>query len=346
MAEGYQFENIDLSCLTSSTFSVVSFTFNILVSTVTIFGNSLVILSIYKYPRQFKGSLYMFIGNLAAADLLLGVWLFVLMFEEIFPDVKQNWYYCISKPIGIFITYGCSTLSLLGISFDRFMAVMFPLKHLIRTTKRNTFSVLLTCIWVISIITGISPVFLHTKPLNNTFICRIGTIAQREFDFIPSVVITLTVIIELFLYGIVIWKIKTKKTPGSSASTKKNTKTVLMIIVFVLFVVCLMPFVICSLMMQADISTATLQNIMCIREYVAKLGLLNAALNWILYGLANQKFRTAFKAILCCKCYTYLSRRLFSSSKENRIRRSSTHFEHSVDGSMALHKVQSNDIKF
>ena len=274
MAKEYQVENLDLSCVTSTTFSIVSVTLYIIVIVVTIVGNLLVILSIYKY----------------------------------------------------------SIMSLLGISFDRFMAVVFPLKHFMRTNKRNTFVVLLSGMWIISILSGSLPVILvNLQPPNSTFVCRVGAIMPLEFNLIASVLIIVVIIINFVLYGMVIWKIKTNKTPGNSASKKKNTKTVLMIIVFVIFVVCWMPFVICSIMLHADISTSTLQSIWCVREYVVKLGMVNSALNWILYGLANQKFRTAFKKILCCKCCLYVSRTSSTLSEENRMRQSINDFDNPVD---------------
>jgi hypothetical protein len=267
---------------------------------VTIFGNILIIVSIYKYPKQFKGSLYMLIGNLAAADLLLGVWLLVFLLEKMIPDMKENWHYCVVKPIGIFIPYGCSIMCLLGISFDRFMAVLFPLKHLLKTNRRKLFIVYLAGMWLIAILAGGLPIiFQNLKPPNSTFICNVGTIIPQEFELIPPILIIVTGIIDFILFGAVIWKIKTNKVPGNSVTRKKNTKTILMIIVLVLFVICWMPFIICSLMMQADISISTLQNIICAKEYLAKLGLGNSAMNWILYGLANKKFRIAFRTLLC-----------------------------------------------
>jgi len=32
-----------------------------------------------------------------------------------------------------------------------------------------------------------------------------------------------------------------------------------------------------------------------------QLGMVNSCLNWMLYGLTNNKFRKAFKLVLCCK---------------------------------------------
>jgi hypothetical protein len=335
MAEVYNFENIDLSCLTSSTFSIVSITLNVIVSSGTIFGNTLVIVSIYKYQNKFKGSLYMLIGNLAAADLLLGLWLLVFIFEEIFPDVKQNWHYCVVKPVGILVSYGCSILSLLAISFDRFMAVLFPLKHFLKTNKRKVFFVYMGGMWTVAILIGSLPVILQNlQPPNDTFVCRIGAIVTRDFDYTSSTLIIVTMIVDVILYGMVIWKMKTNKTPGNSATQKKNTKTLLMIGVFVLFVVCWIPFVICSLMMQTVISPITFQNIICVREYLVKLGLIHSALNWIIYGLANKKFRIAFKKILSPACCIVFSQSLSMSSRESRDRRIGNNIECSVSWKM------------
>ncbi|XP_045189146.2 melatonin receptor type 1A-like [Mercenaria mercenaria] len=306
IADGNRLTNADLSCLLTSTFSIVSITVNVFVCTATIFGNILILISIYKYSKQFKGSLYMFIGNLAVADLLLGLWLLLLLYEEVVPDVKQDWYFCVTKPIGVLISYSCSILTLIGISFDRFMAVIFPLKHLVHTYKRKFFIAYLTLIWIISIIGGSLTVILpNLEPPSNTFVCRIGAILPPGFELVSSVALLLAILINSSLFGVVMWKIKTKEIPGNSNSQKKNTKTVLMIVIFVTFAVCWLPFVICSFLLQANIAPSTFQNVVCAQEYLARLGFVNSAQNWIIYGLANRNFRTAFKKILCCNGCTF-----------------------------------------
>ncbi|XP_053407970.1 sphingosine 1-phosphate receptor 1-like [Mercenaria mercenaria] len=314
MEDGKNFSNVDLSCLFSPTFNIVSVTIHVIVSTATIFGNALILISIYKYPIQFKGSLYMFIGNLAVADLLLGVWLLLFIYEGIVPEVQNNWYFCVAKPVGVVTSYCCSIFSLLGISFDRFMAIIFPLEHLVKTHKRKLFIISITAMWIISITSGTLPVIL--EPHGNTFVCRMGAILPQDFQLVCSIVLLLVVFINFVLYGIVMWKVKTKRTPGNSGGRKKSSKTVLMIIVFLLFVICWLPFITCSIIMHFSLEPSTFQNVICAREYLAKLGYINCALNCVIYGLANKKFRAAFKKILFCKrCPTFSKPSSFLSER-------------------------------
>ena len=295
------FNNIDLSCLTSQTFSIVSITVSVIVSIATIFGNSLILLSIYKYPVIFKNSLYKFIGNLAVADILLGLWLLLFIYEEVFPEVQSNWYFCITKPVGALVSYACSCLSLLGISVDRFLAIVFPLKHIVLTQRSIYIRCVICMIWIISIVPGIlSVIILRLGQRRQIFLCRIGSILPREYELLPLGLIVI-VLTNLTLYGIILRRIRSQDMIGQCPSGRKSTKTIMMLIVLTLFVVFWLPFIICSCLMQFDLGPSVFQTVVCAREYLVQLGFVNSILNPVIYGLANKKFCTAFNNILCCK---------------------------------------------
>ncbi|XP_045189149.2 sphingosine 1-phosphate receptor 1-like [Mercenaria mercenaria] len=301
MAEDNHLSNVDLSCLKSPTFSTVSLTVYVIVCTATIFGNILILLSMYKYSNRFKGNLYMLIGNLAVADLLLGFWLLLFIYEEIVPEVQQIWFFCLAKPVGVFISYCCSTFTLLVISFDRFIAVMFPLKYIERTHTRMLYIVTLFTLWFISIVIGSLPVILNSiGPPQETFVCKIGAILPHDLELLPLGILG-TVFIGFTLYGIILRRLRRKESTGNNARMKRASKTVMMIFVFVVFMVLWLPFIICSCLMQVDLAPSLFKNVVCAREYLMRLGLLNSALNWIIYGLTNDKFRMAFRNIICCK---------------------------------------------
>lgn len=311
---------VDLSCLFTPTFSAVSVSIASVTCATTIFGNILILTSIYKYPARFKGSLYLFIGNLAAADLLLGLWLFLFILEEIFPDLQQIWFFCVAKPVGILVSYGCSSLSLLGISVDRFMAVMFPLKHLIKTQKRRLFIVSFAMMWTVSIIFGCLPVVLpNLKPPEISFVCRIGVIIPQSYGLVLTIVLLLSLVLNFILYGVVLWTIKYNRKPGNFTGSRKYTKTVLMFIIFVFFVACWIPFIICSFPLQTNLPVSVYENVICVRDYLARLGYINSSMNWIIYGVANKKIRTTFKQILWYRCCGTISNLpSFTSSSESR----------------------------
>ena len=92
-------ELMHFKCSMSSTFKHVIMAAMFCTLVVSFFGNSLIMVSLRRFRTQFKGSLYMFIGNLAVSDIFLATGLTLHILEVLCPslNLSGNMWYCIVK---------------------------------------------------------------------------------------------------------------------------------------------------------------------------------------------------------------------------------------------------------
>lgn len=135
---------------------IASATFNVIVMLLTIVGNILVGFSVYYFPRLRRPTNYLIV-SLAVSDLLVG--LLSLPFRisqtingEAWPDDLgkagcQFWIWI------DMICSGASILNLVAISFDRLLAVKWPLTYQENMTTRRAF-LMISFVWVYALIVG------------------------------------------------------------------------------------------------------------------------------------------------------------------------------------------------
>ncbi|XP_050299025.1 dopamine D2-like receptor isoform X2 [Anthonomus grandis grandis] len=162
--------NLTSSCVTSTTTSGTSESDRnywalvlLIVPILTLFGNVLVILSVYR-ERTLQTATNYFIVSLALADLLVAV---VVMPFAVYVLVNGTWalpgFVC---DFYIAMDVTCSTSSifnLVAISIDRYIAVTQPIKYAKHKNNRRIW-LTIVLVWVISAAIG-SPIVLG---LNNT----------------------------------------------------------------------------------------------------------------------------------------------------------------------------------
>lgn len=135
---------------------IASAIFNVIVMVLTIVGNVLVGFSVYYFPRLRRPTNYLVV-SLAVSDLLVG--LLSLPFRisqtvngEVWPDDLgkagcQFWIWI------DMICSGASILNLVAISFDRLLAVKWPLTYQENMTARRAF-MMISFVWVYALIVG------------------------------------------------------------------------------------------------------------------------------------------------------------------------------------------------
>lgn len=150
---------------------IASATFNTIVMVLTVVGNSLVCFSVYYFPRLRRPTNFLIV-SLAVSDLLVG--LMSLPFRiaqtvnhEIWPESLgragcQYWIWI------DMLCCGASILNLTGISFDRLLAVKWPLTYRENMTTRRA-TLVIVVVWVFALIVaslsfvkwgGIEPIFI------------------------------------------------------------------------------------------------------------------------------------------------------------------------------------------
>ena len=235
----------DYSCLYTQTFLLLCFCIITISIVSNVFGNILILASVFRFGDQFTGSLYLLICNLAVSDLILGISLIMYPIEHFLPNLAEEKAFCYSRMCMLLIAFSSSVQSLLLISIDRFLAVMCPIRHY-RLTIEQTRNIRLGLglIWVISLSCGTLPVTANSKFRDEYFFCRNGLLLSKEIDILNASAVLVEFMVSLTLYVIVIYSIK-RRTLTLTERTKRrlNVKTKRMILVFIVYACCWLPYI-------------------------------------------------------------------------------------------------------
>ncbi|EMP37995.1 Glucose-dependent insulinotropic receptor [Chelonia mydas] len=160
-------------------------------------ANLLVIVIVYKLMKKQQGRSYIFILNLAAADLLVGVMCIAEALDDILDgDFDKNLSFCLLRTCMSMTPCIGSILTLLLISLDRYLAVKHPLYYPTLLNKKPVvFS--LTILWAVSILFGHMPlIFPSLQQSNYTGYCGLLYAAKSDYlyvtcfgIFIPSLLV-------------------------------------------------------------------------------------------------------------------------------------------------------------
>ena len=82
------------------------------------------------------------------------------------------------------------------------------------------------------------------------------------------------------------------KISQSGSSKRVTTTTKLLVYTFTVFAVCWIPF------LGFTLTFIVFKGPNCIRQWTVHVGLFHVALDWIIYGLCNGKFRKAFRHLI------------------------------------------------
>jgi len=128
---------------------------------VSLFGNFL-ILFVFYYDKTMRISTNFFIFNLAICDLAI---LFSSAWVQILLMVNDNWllgkHFCKISYYLQMVLIISSVLTLTAISYDRYKAILYPLKSA-TTDSRNKHCFIIASIWIASFILSIPTYFYRT----------------------------------------------------------------------------------------------------------------------------------------------------------------------------------------
>lgn len=308
------------------TISLHSRIFNIIISifiTVTVsFGNTLILITLRKFPSQFKGTLYNLIGNLAVADLCLAVGYALHLLEFTSTRLEANIYLCVVKTCCVSLSVISSSKIIMFMSFDRFFAVVFPMKHLLKSSNKTRRRILIGFVWVSSVATVCAVIITSSvggSKKSNESQCRFGDFIPSAISIFASAIIPVQFLINIFLCAFIFWRIKTNDMSGRRYKSSFN-KCRILVKIYVIFILCWTPYIVTTFLLETATSADRKEEYFCAREKAILIGCLNSGMNWIIYGLYNQKFRGSFKDVLLCrKCSTNEDQIQFSSvAKSNR----------------------------
>uniref|UniRef100_A0ACB8FBK9 Uncharacterized protein n=1 Tax=Sphaerodactylus townsendi TaxID=933632 RepID=A0ACB8FBK9_9SAUR len=251
-------------------YAVLHFLLSILIPS----ANLLVIRVIWQLRTKKPSRNYIFILNLAAADLLVGV----MCFGEALDDVTdialdRNLTICLLKICMSITPCIGSILTLLLVSLDRYLAVKLPLYYpTLMRKKPIVFS--LVVLWSVSLLVGLMPLFSPYLQQSNFTVGRIAYLQHKR-------------ICHAFLH-----------MDNSSVHLRhfKALRTVLVVIVcFILF---WGPYYMTAIV-KATCSSCNLSPLL--KDLLFILGETNSLINPFIYSLYSKDIRTQLSKLMKCK---------------------------------------------
>lgn len=300
---------------------------------IAIFGNSILIGAIVNYPRTQTVMNY-YIINMATADLL----------TTAFDMAVQIWHYGLliaSKPfewfagsMGVFMckfvvfiqgtAIACTVFTLASIAVNRFLAVMFPLRH---SRRNSTTFVVLLLIWISSFAVA-SPMLyaMRVQEVQGVHFCLEnweplfdnGSSPKEYTLALFGILYVFPLLVIGVLYSIIAFKVWVRTVPGNTTApnqlheieTRKKILKICITVVLV-FALCWLPFYIYLLIYFVAAKHGECGP----PEYVAFLGLFfghaNSSINPFIYIIYNSDYQKGMKKVL---------KRCRFSCKSNRVR--------------------------
>ncbi|EFX77115.1 hypothetical protein DAPPUDRAFT_54510 [Daphnia pulex] len=282
-------------------------------------GNSLVAWIVFAHKRMKTVTNY-FLVNLSLADLTMSVFNCVFNFTFM---LNNHWpfggFYCTVNNFVANVSVAASVFTLVAISFDRYIAIVYPLRP---RMSKSTARIAISLIWLASCILAV-PCLLYSQTLSHSYrggevrvVCIIvwpdGVPSVSQQDFIYNIVFTVsTYLIPVIVMGAcysrmgyVLWRGKSigEQNQRQAESIQSKHKVVRMFMVIVtLFVVCWLPYhgyFVYQFIDDQVISYKYTQHIFLSFYWLA---MSNTMINPLVYYYMNTRFREHFQSTLCCR---------------------------------------------
>ncbi|XP_077149065.1 glucose-dependent insulinotropic receptor [Ranitomeya variabilis] len=284
---------------------------HILLSILIPAANIPVIVILSKLVKKRRCKSYIFILNLAAADLLVGLMCIMEALDDIFDeDFDKNLFFCLLRLC--FTVTPCigSILTLLLISLDRYLAVKMPLYY-IKIMNRKCVGISLAVLWVVSFFVGHMPLIAPSLQHNNyTGICGLFYAAKSDYLYVLCFVIFLPALVTIVCLHMAVGRIayfhhkriqRTRAISGlpsnhpAHSSHFKAARTVL--IVIVCFTLSWSPYYITGII-QATCTSCKLVDLL--KDILFVLGEANSLLNPIIYTFYCRDIRSyLYQHVIC-----------------------------------------------
>ena len=282
---------------------------------VSLVGNTLIVIIIYK-TKTLRTTTNYFILNMAISDLLLPILIFpsslIEMYEGFwFFSGEQRQVFCQLMLFTQFVSCLVSIENLVLIAVDRFGAVVYPFRRPLIDSKLCLFFIIST--WVAASALSSPTIFDHKsveytgKFQNCNWVWKRSFFGDNYLRAMPFVLMTFSFALIVILYSLILFKLKSQKTPGEQSvnavrQREKRERNVLRMAVAIVtgFVVCWGPSNIIALLNafvwdnSFSCKIATYWLITLFITYV------NCALNPCICFAFSRKYRQGLKCLLGC----------------------------------------------
>lgn len=325
--------------------------FALLIFFTALIGNTIVVYIVFSCNHM-RNTTNILIANMAIADLWITLdipyvikWLFVadLWFGGGFGDFLCK--FCHSAQAG---SIACSIFTLVCVSMDRSLAILFPMRTIL--TKRIV-KMFIVFIWLLTLAFTV-PIFtasvIFQRP-DGSYGCNedwadFSILSEPNYIMayvlctymLPLIIITTMYI----LTGVRLWS---RKIPGhrnlrvhKRVQSSNKRATIMLITVVVVFALCWFPLQVVELIEVYDISIYSKMPLRLV-FLMPWFGFANSAINPILYVVFSENYRREFK-----RTFTRMSRRRSSTSMVSRGMTMRTRM--SLSTTVPLHKLRNNSV--
>ena len=298
-----------------------------IVSTFGFFGN-VAFLTVVALVKEMRTLTNFYLANLAVADLLFIVSFLIhamasyalsngvrfMEFER--TDVQCGIVYGVVN-----VSYFSSLTLVTLVTFDRFVAICYPLRHRISNTKKRKITIV-TIAWIngTAMSALITPangsasrvclIWPPGEPWNQLPNVRYWCLAvDQSFDDIATTLQPLSFIATLVFNFIIFRKIigclNNREVATEQADKTRNIVARMLIANGVIFFLCLGPYQLVNLFdfveSRTGISVLDWDQYQALMWFSQSLLLLNSAINPYVYGVTNPKYRKAFICVFICR---------------------------------------------
>lgn len=277
---------------------------------VALTGNGLVCYVVHSSPRM-KTVTNFFIVNLALGDILIA--LFCVPTSSISTLILQYWPFgpelCPTVIYLQAVSVLVSAYTLVAISIDRYIAIMWPLKP--RLSKRQA-QLLILAVWMLAMVISL-PIAIVSKLFQpsiqykrcNQYICiEVWPSLENRYYYsiallVLQYVIPITVLV--FTYTSIAIMVWGKRPPGEAENIRdqrmarsKRKMVKMMVTVVIVFTVCWLPFNILNLIMDNNETLGSWTWFPFVWMILHWLAMSHSCYNPVIYCWMNARFRTGF----------------------------------------------------
>ncbi|XP_067614674.1 somatostatin receptor type 2-like [Eurosta solidaginis] len=283
---------------------LINFVLYVIVCVVGLLGNTLVIYVVLRYSKM-QTITNVYILNLAVADECFLIGIPFLLHTIVSGSWQFGNFMCKAYMVSTSITQFTSSIFLLIMSADRYIAVCHPISSTsYRTLQRS--KMVSAIAWLTSAILMLPVIiFADTVQMGEHISCHIKwpEIGHQEtgFTFIMyvfSLGFATPLIFILCFYTLVIRKLRTVGPQNKSKEKKRSHRKVtrLVLTVITVYILCWLPFWISQLVLIATTQTECATRLeIAIFLLVGCLGYSNSAMNPFLYAFLSENFKKSFR---------------------------------------------------
>ncbi|CAO1419392.1 unnamed protein product [Diamesa serratosioi] len=278
-------------------------------------GNILVVYVVLN-NHQMRSTTNTLLVNLASADLLFIV--FCVPFTAV-DYMLSEWpfglLWCKVVQYLIIVTAYASIYTLVLISFERYLAVCFPICSISMRNQRNT-SIAIAALWIVILVLSLPVLYAHGLHVitnnyteeNHTFSsCTfITTNDLISFSFYHISFFTTSYMVPLFLISIMyflmllrLWRSNLVSTSSESQRGKKKV-TRLCVVIVTTFMILWMPIQVILLLKSLEMFKPTTHFKIALQICAHVMAYCSSCINPVLYAFLSENFRKSFRKIAYC----------------------------------------------